>query len=147
MTYHVAASCQAAWDDRGHGTLTVRQQASEDDSPASANIVFTTESGRILVNGGVYKGIQVKQVRLLLCSIQCLYLALDLNVFVALGTRRQDKLLATVQMKKPIMVITNLTLAAEEGAGQEVKLTMMLFNLGTSEKASKFMKVVDDVKP
>jgi len=63
------------------------------------------------------------------------------------STRSQNKLFALVQMKKPIMVITNLTLAAEEGAAQEAKLTMMLFNLGTSEKASKFMKVVDDVKP
>jgi hypothetical protein len=56
---------QAAWDDRGHGTLTVREQKSGESAgtASSANIVFTTESGRILVNGEVYKGIKINQVR------------------------------------------------------------------------------------
>ncbi|KAK9908075.1 hypothetical protein WJX75_002463 [Coccomyxa subellipsoidea] len=56
---------EAAWDDRGHGTLTVREQKSGESAgtASSANIVFTTESGRILVNGEVYKGIKINQVR------------------------------------------------------------------------------------
>ena len=50
-------------------------------------------------------------------------------------------------MKKPSMVITNLTLASEEGADKEVKLTTMLFNLGNVEKANKFKSVVEEVTP
>ncbi|BDA44989.1 hypothetical protein COCOBI_06-4680 [Coccomyxa sp. Obi] len=104
---------KATWDDRGSGTLTVRQQLEEDGagSAPSANIVFTTESGRILVNGGVYKGIKLNPA------------------------------------KKPSMVVTNLTLATEEGADKEVKLTTMLFNLGNVEKANKFKSVVEGVTP
>lgn len=54
---------------------------------------------------------------------------------------------AFVQMKKPVMVTTNLTLANEEGADKEVKLTTMLFNLGKPDKAANFISVVDEIKP
>ncbi len=54
---------------------------------------------------------------------------------------------ACMQMKKPMMVCTNLTLATEEGADKEVKLTMMLFNLGNVDKASKFVSAVEEVTP
>ena len=59
---------QDAWNDRGQGTLTLRQeQQPEGDSsnPPATNVVFTVESGRILVNGALYKGMQIKTVRLL----------------------------------------------------------------------------------
>ena len=51
------------WDDRGKGTLTVRQGRGEDDQPgASTHIVFTMESGRVIVNGAVYKGLRAQKV-------------------------------------------------------------------------------------
>lgn len=55
---------QNGWDDRGKGTLTVRQSKSEDgqDAGFTTNIVFTMESGKIIVNGGVYKGLRAQKV-------------------------------------------------------------------------------------
>ena len=51
------------WDDRGKGTLTVRQSKGSDDGTAGlTNIVFTMESGRIIVNGSVYKGLKTQKV-------------------------------------------------------------------------------------
>ena len=52
---------QSAWDDRGQGTLTVRQQEGDSAGP-SAQVVFTMESGRILINSAVYKGIKPQPV-------------------------------------------------------------------------------------
>lgn len=59
----------------------MRQQTEEGGagSATSANIVFTTESGRILVNGGVYKGIKLNPVSILpYCSR---------SVFAQVGTQ------------------------------------------------------------
>ena len=54
-----------AWDDRGKGTLTVRQSRDSDDGNAGlTNIVFTMESGKIIVNGSVYKGLKTQKVSL-----------------------------------------------------------------------------------
>ena len=51
------------WDDRGKGTLTVRRSKGSDDGIAGlTNIVFTMESGRIIVNGSVYKGLKTQKV-------------------------------------------------------------------------------------
>ncbi|KAK9825913.1 hypothetical protein WJX81_005791 [Elliptochloris bilobata] len=46
-----------AWKEKGQGLLTVRQPASGGTGPPQ--IVFTTESGRVLVNAALYKGIRV----------------------------------------------------------------------------------------
>lgn len=55
---------QVGWDDRGKGTLTVRQGKAEGDQAAgSANIVFTMESGKVIVNGAVYKGLRAQKAR------------------------------------------------------------------------------------
>ncbi len=53
------------WDDRGKGTLTVRQsKAVEGQAAGSANVVFTMESGKVIVNGAVYKGLRAQKVSL-----------------------------------------------------------------------------------
>ena len=55
---------QIGWDDRGKGTLTVRQsKAEEDETAESANIVFTMESGKVIVNGAVYKTLKIQKAR------------------------------------------------------------------------------------
>ena len=55
---------QVGWDDRGKGTLTVRQsKAKEDETAESANIVFTMESGKVIVNGAVYKTLKIQKAR------------------------------------------------------------------------------------
>ncbi len=55
---------QVGWDDRGKGTLTVRQSKAEEDQTAeSANIVFTMESGKVIVNGAVYKTLKIQKAR------------------------------------------------------------------------------------
>ena len=67
------SSLQVGWDDRGKGTLTVRQSKAEEDKTAgAANIVFTMESGKVIVNGAVYKGLRAQKARCsptLCCSL------------------------------------------------------------------------------
>ncbi len=50
-----------AWKEKGQGLLTVRQPASADGGARAgpSQIVFTTESGRVLVNAALYKGVKV----------------------------------------------------------------------------------------
>ena len=60
---------QNTWDDRGQGTLTVRQQE-EDGAGPLTQVVFTMESGRILINSAVYKGIKPQLVSPC-CSSSC----------------------------------------------------------------------------
>ena len=52
------ALCLAqAWKEKGQGLLTVRQPAGEGTRPPQ--VVFTTESGRVLVNAALYRGVKV----------------------------------------------------------------------------------------
>ena len=50
-----------AWKEKGQGLLTVRQPASADGGARAgpSQIVFTTESGRVLVNAALYRGVKV----------------------------------------------------------------------------------------
>lgn len=51
---------QQEWVDRGRGMLTVRASSQENSGTSPpAQVVFTMDSGRVLVNGAVYKGMSI----------------------------------------------------------------------------------------
>lgn len=63
----VAVACAGlqAWKEKGQGLLTLRQPSGGGSGPAQ--IVFTTEAGRVLVNAALYRGVKVvPQARTLL---------------------------------------------------------------------------------
>ena len=53
------------WEGRGQGTLTLRRPKAESSGgqPADPFAVFTTEAGRILVNGRLHHGQAPTKVR------------------------------------------------------------------------------------
>ena len=56
---------QTDWVDKGRGTLTVRASSQPEGSSTSVStqVVFTMDSGRVLVNGALYKGLSITKVR------------------------------------------------------------------------------------
>jgi hypothetical protein len=51
------------WEDRGRGNLTLRRakQQPGDSGPNTPFLVFTMESGRVLLNASLYKGLSMQQ--------------------------------------------------------------------------------------
>jgi len=65
---HAMTPGTKAWVDRGRGVLTVRSPASGEAGAAAASsarphVVFTTDTGRVLLNAVLYKGLVVGKAR------------------------------------------------------------------------------------
>ena len=67
---------QREWVDRGRGVLTVRanSQPEGNGTTPSTQVVFTMESGRVLVNGALYKGMSITKVNNSLLYTECVCL-------------------------------------------------------------------------
>lgn len=62
-TSDMCVACGEQWKDRGKGMLTLRKPEEAGRSPY---LVFTTDSGKILLTAALYKGLMLKEVLLLL---------------------------------------------------------------------------------
>ncbi len=66
---HAMAAGTKAWVDRGRGVLTVRSpgggEGAAPSSPSSTrpHVVFTTDTGRVLLNAVLYKGLVTAKAR------------------------------------------------------------------------------------